>query len=108
MDDADVILELDAAIRNDPDAPVLEQQFDPLDPVAIEIVLHEADFAVDRYMEKWESFRAKFSNPAMYDAFILDYQTRVRRDLKMIISNAQQFLADAMNQPEEDEDEGQE
>ena len=107
MDDADLILQLAEAIRSDSAAPVLEQQFDPIDPVAIEIVLHEADFTIENYMEKWKGFRDKFSDPSVYDAFVLDYQIRVRKDLKQIIAAAQQYIADALEQPEEDDDEGQ-
>ena len=106
MDDVELILELTEAVRNDTTAPVLEQQFDPTDPVAIEIVMHEADFTIESYMEKWKSFRERFSNPAIFDAFVLDYQMRVRKDLKEIIAHAQQYIADAIES--EDEDEGQE
>lgn len=102
MGDTELILELDEAIRTDPDAPVLEQQFNPIDPVAIEIVLHEADFAIENYMKKWESFRDRFSDPIMYDAYVLGYQIRVRKDLKQIIAAAQQFLADATDEGEEE------
>jgi hypothetical protein len=104
VDDADLILELDEAIRTDLDAPVLEQQFNPIDPVAIEIVMHEADFAIENYMKKWESFRDRFSEPMMFDAYVLGYQIRVRRDLKQIIFAAQQFLADAVDPEEEGEE----
>jgi hypothetical protein len=106
VDDTEIILELDEAIRNDPAQPVLEQQFDPIDPVAIEIVLHEADFAIESYMKKWESFRDRFSDPIMFDAYVLGYQIRVRKDLKQIIAAAQQFLADATEESEDEENEG--
>lgn len=107
MGDAELILELTEAIRSDSAAPVLEQQFDPIDPVAIEIVLHEADFTIEGYMEKWKGFRDRFSDPAVYDAFVLNYQMRVRKDLKRIIAAAQQYIADAIDHSEEsDEEEG--
>jgi hypothetical protein len=102
--DAELIRELTEAVRSDPVAPVLEQKFDPTDPVAIEIMLYEADFAVESYMEKWKSFRDRFSDPSVYDAFVLDYQMRVRKDLKAIIATAQQFIADAVEGEEKDED----
>jgi hypothetical protein len=106
--DAELLLELAEAVRSDRAAPVLEQTFDPTDPVAIEILLHEADFMVEGYMEKWRPFRDRFSDPSVYDAFVLDYQMRVRSDLKAIVSEAQQFIADATEYGDnEEEDEGQ-
>jgi hypothetical protein len=103
VSDADLVLELAEAVRNDSEKPVLEQRFNPIDPVAIEIVLHEADFAVERYMEKWESFRERFADPSVYDAFVRDFQTTVRKDVKAMVSAAQQFIAD---QQQEDFGEG--
>jgi hypothetical protein len=105
VDDEEIFLELDEAVRLDPAKPVLEQQFDPIDPVAIEIVLHEADFAIESYMEKWKSFRDRFSDPIIFDAFVLAYQLRVRKGLKEIIAQAQQFIADAVGEQEEPDEE---
>lgn len=99
-----MIWELTTAIRMDPDKPVLDHRFNPTDPVEIEITLHESDFAVERYMEKWKYLREKFADPSVYDAFVLEFQMTVRQDIKTIIAAAQQYIADEL---EEQEDERQ-
>ena len=111
MTDLELIWELTEAVRHDSEKPSLEQRFNPVDPVAIEIVLHEADFAVERYMEKWKTqFRDKFADPSLYDTFVLEFQMKVRGDVKAMIAAAQQFIADELEseREEEDGDEGQE
>lgn len=107
MNDVDLILELTEAVRSDSEKPTLEQRFNPADPIAIEIVLHEADFAVEGYMEKWKSYRDRFTDPSMYDAFVLDFQMRVRKDIKTMISTAQQFIADELERDREEPEEGE-
>lgn len=107
MSDADLLHELIEAIRNDSDAPTLEQRLNPTDPIEIEIVLHEADFAVDLYMEKWKAqFRDRFDDPTQYDAFVLDFQMRVRKEVKEMISVAQQYIAEEREEKEEEDDDG--
>lgn len=103
-----MILELTEAVRSDSDKPVLEQRLNPVDPIAIEIVLHEADFAVESYMEKWKGFRDRFADPSVYDDFVLDFQMRVRKDVKMMISAAQQYIADELEREREEPDEDEE
>lgn len=106
MTDSELVWELTEAVRHDIEKPVLEQRFNPVDPIAIEIVLHESDFAVERYMEKWKSqYRDKFADPSLYDDFVLGFQMKVRGDVKVLIAQAQQFVADELEQ-EEDDDEG--
>ena len=115
-DDSDLIWELTEAIRSDPEKPLIEQRFNPADPVAIEIAMHEADFAVESYMEKWRSeYRDRFSDPSVYDDFVLGFQMKVRRDVKAMIAAAQQFIADEIErerleeeEPEEDDEGGEE
>ena len=105
MTDLELIWELTEAVRHDSEKPSLEQRFNPVDPVAIEIVLHEADFAVERYMEKWKSqFREKFADPSLYDNFVLEFQIKVRKDVKVMIGQAQQFIAEELEQEQREED----
>jgi hypothetical protein len=104
MGDVDLIWELTEAVRHDTEKPSIEQRFNPVDPVAIEIVLHEADFAVERYMEKWKSLREKFADPSLYDNFVLEFQIKVRKDVKQMIGSAQQFIAEQLEQEQNEED----
>jgi hypothetical protein len=109
--DLALIRELVEAITSDTTAPRINQEFNPTDPVAIEIMLHEADFAVEGYMEKWRGgFRGRFSDPEVYDGFVREYQMKVRRDLKDIVAAAQRYITEELDSPEDDEDwyEGQE
>lgn len=104
--DAELILQLTKAIREDPVKPLLDQQFNPTDPVAIEIVLHEADFAVEGYMEKWGAiYRHQFMDPKVYDEFVREYQLRARRDIKRLVAAAQQMIAEELNNEDEEPDE---
>jgi hypothetical protein len=107
--DAELILQLTKAIREDPVKPAIDQQFNPTDPVAIEIVLHETDFAVEAYMEKWKLiYRPQFADPQVYDDFLFEYQMRARKDVKRMIAAAQRMIAEEIekeNQDEEPDDE---
>lgn len=107
MSDAALILRLSKAIEADRDRPVVNQQVNPTDPVAIEIVLHEGDFAVDTYMEKWTAlYRDKFEDPSVFDHFVFEFQMIVRREIKAKITASQQIIAAELEEPEEgDEDE---
>ncbi len=106
MSDAELILKLTKAIREDSVKPAIDQQFNPTDPVAIEIVLHETDFAVEGYMEKWKvEYRDKFTDPTVYDAFVLEYQMRARKDVKRMIAAAQQMIADDLERERQEENE---
>lgn len=105
MSDAALLLQLSKAIRADLDRPVVDQQVNPTDPVAIEIVLHEADFAVEKYMEKWAHFREKFTDKSAYDAFVREYQLLVRREIKQLIAAAQQLISEEEDGEPDDEEE---
>jgi len=102
-----LISDLTEAVRKDPEKPILDQRFNPLDPIAIEITLHEADFAIERYMEKWKEYRGRFENPSLYDNFILEFQMKVRRDVKALIGTAQQFIADEREIERQQEEDGE-
>lgn len=105
MSDAELILQLTKAIREDTVKPAIDQKFNPTDPVAIEIVLHETDFAVEGYMEKWKAeYRHRFTDPSVYDAFVLEYQMRARKDVKRMIAAAQQMIADELEAEQQDEE----
>jgi hypothetical protein len=105
VSDAELILQLTKAIREDAEKPMLDQRFNPTDPVAIEIVLHEADFAIEGYMEKWKLlYRDQFVDPKVYDDFVLEYQMRARKDIKRMIAAAQRMIAEEMEAEEADEE----
>jgi hypothetical protein len=109
VSDVELIWDLTEAIRKDSEKPALNQKFNPTDPVAIEIVLHEADFEVERYMEKWKAqYRDQFADPSVYDNFVLEFQMKVRKDVKAMIATAQQFIADELEHMEEEPEEGDE
>jgi hypothetical protein len=102
--DAALILKLSKEIRADAERPTVDQQINPTDPVAIEIVLHEADFAVDKYMAKWTQWREKFTDPTVYDNFVWEYKLLVRREIKQLIASAQQIIAAELEEEDEEGD----
>ena len=63
VSDVELILQLTKAIQADAEKPTLDQKFNPTDPVAVMLVMYEVDFAVDVYMEKWKTWRDKFTGP---------------------------------------------
>jgi hypothetical protein len=101
-----LILALKKAVMDDPEKPILDQKFNPTDPIAVALVLYEVDFAVDKYMEKFASWREKFVDPSAYDNFVQTYQQKARKDVKRIISEAQQLIAEEMEEEEGDDDGG--
>lgn len=103
MSDVELILELTKLCRDDEEKPVFEQKFNPTDPIAIEIVMHEADFAVEAYMGKWTAlYRHRFQQPEVYDRFVLEYQMRVRQNLKKMIAAAQRYIQDEIEEGDDD------
>jgi len=103
--DGELILALTKVVNNDPEKPILNQEFNPTDPIAVMIVLYECDYAVENYMKKFSDWREKFADPTVYDAFILTYQAKARQDVKRVISVAQQQIAEELNEePGEDEE----
>lgn len=73
--------------------PVLAHELDPLDPVAVEMLLHESDFAIDGYMQKFrDKYRLSFQDPAVFDNFVLEQQKKARTMLKTAILGAQRQL----------------
>ena len=105
MTDGELILALTKVVNNDPEKPILNQEFNPTDPIAVMIVLYECDYAVENYMKKFSDWREKFADPTVYDAFILTYQAKARQDVKRVISVAQQQIAEELNEePGEDEE----
>lgn len=104
VSDVELILQLTKAIQADSDKPTLDQKFNPTDAVAVMLVMYEVDFAVDAYMEKWKTWRDKFTDPTVYDNFVLMYQQQARLNVKKLISLAQEEIAEEIEQDEEDED----
>jgi hypothetical protein len=104
--DAELILQLTKAIRDDTVKPEIDQKFNPTDPVAIEIVLHEVDFAVEGYMEKWKLiYRPQFADPQVYDDFVFEYQMRSRKEVKRMIAAAQQMIAEDIEREKQEDEE---
>jgi len=101
--DGELILQLRKAILDDPEKPIIDQKFNPTDEIAVALVLYEVDFAVDKYMEKYRSYREKFSDPSVFDDFVLMYQQKARKDVRQVISEAQQLIAEDMEQEENEE-----
>jgi hypothetical protein len=109
VSDVDLIWKLTEAIRKDSEKPSIDQRFNPTDPVAIEIVLHETDYAVETYMEKWKAlYRDQFADPTVYDNFVHEFQMKCRRDVKTMIAAAQQMIIEelegAENEGQDEED----
>lgn len=104
MSDVELILKLAKEIEKDGEGPVFDQKFNPTDPIAIEIVMHEADFAVEAYMEKWgKLYRHRFQQPEVYDNFVREYQMRARQNLKRKIAAAQRYIQDELSEDGEEE-----
>jgi hypothetical protein len=104
--DGELILALTKVVNDDPEKPMLNQEFNPTDPVAVMIVLYECDYAVENYMKKFKDWRERFADPDVYDAFVMTYQAKARMDVKMIISRAQQMIAEELEQDEEPDEDG--
>ena len=99
MSDVDLIWKLTEAIRKDSEKPSIDQRFNPTDPIAIEIVLHETDYAVEAYMEKWKAlYRDQFADPTVYDNFVHEFQMKARRDIKAMIAAAQQMIIEELEE----------
>ena len=107
MSDVELILELTKLCRADEEKPVFDQKFNPTDPIAIEIVMHEADFAVEAYMDKWTTlYRHRFQQPEVYDNFVREYQLRVRQNLKRMIAAAQRYIQEELEGEGDEEKDG--
>jgi hypothetical protein len=103
VSDVELILELTKLCREDEEKPLFDQKFNPTDPIAIEIVMHEADFAVEAYMKKWTRlYRHRFQQPEVYDNFVREYQMRVRQNLKKMIAAAQRYIQDEIEEGDDD------
>ena len=105
MTDGELIIQLTKAIVDDPEKPTLVHQFNPTDPIAVALALYEVDFAVDTYMEKFKLYRDKFSDPSIYDNLILTYQQKARKDVRRLIAEAQQVIAEELEEENEEGDE---
>jgi len=105
MSDFDLILAINTEIKNDPKSPVFDQKFDPLDEIAVEIVLLEADHLVDSYMEQYRiRYRDKFTDPAKYDALEEEYRLKLRSGIRESVAFAREAIKDYyVPDPSEDE-----
>lgn len=93
MSDVDLILQLQKELKADPNPPVLDVAFDPLDPIEIEMVLHEADFAIDGCLERYEDrYRPQFSDPTVYDNFVLEHKQKIRQIVRDAVAEAQEKI----------------
>lgn len=94
MTDPELIWQIQKAINADIAAqPILAQEIDPLDPVAVELLLYESDFAIDGYMQKYrDKYRPMFQSPEVFDNFVLEQQKKARLMLKDAILAAMREL----------------
>jgi hypothetical protein len=104
VSDVELILQLTKAIQLDAEKPTLDQKFNPTDPIAVMLVMYEVDYAVDTYMEKYKPWRDKFADPTVYDNFVLMYQQQARNNVKKLISEAQEMIAEEIEQEENEDD----
>jgi hypothetical protein len=92
--DPELIWQIQKDINADAAAqPILSQEIDPLDPVAVELLLYESDFAIDGYMQKFrDKYRPMFQSPDVFDNFVLEQQKKARLMLKDTILAAMREL----------------
>jgi hypothetical protein len=92
--DPELIWQIQGEIKVDTLAhPTLTQEIDPLDPVAVELLLLESDFVIDGYMQKFrDKYRPVFQSPDVFDSFVLEQQKKARHTLKSLILAAQRKL----------------
>ena len=89
MSDFDTAFQVNAEIRDDPIRPTFAREIHVFDEVDVEIALYEADHQVDEYMEQ---FRARFSNPEMFEELVKIYRGKFRVHLKEFISDAREIM----------------
>jgi hypothetical protein len=92
--DPELIWQIQKEIQADVAAqPTLAQAIDPLDPVAVELLMFESDFAIDGYMQKFrDKYGPAFQNPEVFNNFVLEQQKKARQMLKGLILEAQRKL----------------
>jgi hypothetical protein len=95
MSDVELILQIQKEIQDDPNPASLTQELDPLDPVAIELMLLESDNAIEVYMAGYRAkYRGLFEAPEVFDNFVLEQQTKARKSIKEGLLEVQQKLAE--------------
>jgi hypothetical protein len=92
------VLQVNAEVRNDPNRPTFAREIQAFDEIDCEIALYEADHLVDEYMEQ---YRARFSNPEMFEEFVKVYRGKFREDIKEFISTAREALKAAGHGPKD-------
>lgn len=89
MSDVDLILQIQQELRDDPNPPILDAQFDPLDPVEIEMICHEADFSIDRVIERYrDKYLNQFSDPSVFENFVLEHKMKIRKIIHGAVEEA--------------------
>jgi len=67
-------------VQADPRPAELSFFIDSITPVDAEMILHECDFAIDEMMDPYRlRYLTSFSNPDMFEDFVLSYKLRIRK-----------------------------
>jgi hypothetical protein len=87
------MLKINREIKADQNRPVLEQRFDSLDEVTVELLYLEGDALIDGYMEQYRTkYAGQFERPEIFDAFVGEYRKLMRRNLREFISATREML----------------
>jgi hypothetical protein len=93
-----VVLQVNVEIQGDPGRPTFAREIDVFDEVDCEIAMLEADNQVDEYMEK---FRARFSDPEVFENFVMVYRIKFRGEIKVLIDAAREIMEAAGKGPKD-------
>ncbi len=92
MSDLKSYIEVNKEIRGDPNRPIFAREIKVFDEVDCEIALYEADLQVDEYMEK---FRARFTDPEMFESLCSTYRTKYRKEIMGFMVTSRDFMKEA-------------
>ncbi len=93
MSDVDLILQLQRELNEDPNPPILDIVIDPLDPVEIEMVMHEADFAIDGCIDRYrDRYLPQFKDPQVFENFVLEHKQKIRTIVHAAVEEAREKI----------------
>ncbi len=93
MSDFDLILQLQQELKEDPNPPILDVAFDPLDPVEVELIMHEADFAIDACIERYrDRYVPLFKDPQVFENFVLEHKQKIRKVVHGAVEEAKEKI----------------
>jgi len=97
MSDFDLILRISEEIKADQNKPVLEQQINPLDEVAVALLYLEADNLVETYMQQYRAkYADQFERPERFDALVVECQKTMRRGVAKFIELTRVLISDSV------------